>query len=98
MSTICSFKNETEDVPRNSTILIWQFAKAVAGELYENSGPKIRIVMHIRRIFVDSNILWSKIYKSHECSGALVEALMKYDGEFKFESLETKGICRTVNI
>jgi hypothetical protein len=48
--------------------------------------------MYIRCTFADSNILWSKIYKSYECSGALVEALTKYDGKFKFESLETKKI------
>jgi hypothetical protein len=54
--------------------------------------------MYIRRTFVDSNILWSKIYKSHECLGALVEALAKYDGEHKFESIETKNICERVNI
>jgi hypothetical protein len=48
--------------------------------------------MYIRRTFVDYNILWSKIYKSHECSGVLVEALTKYDGKFKFEGLETKKI------
>jgi hypothetical protein len=54
--------------------------------------------MHIIRSFVDSNILRSKIYKSHKCSGALVEAPMKYDSEFKFESPETKDICKRVNI
>jgi hypothetical protein len=54
--------------------------------------------MYIRRTFVDSNILWSKIYKSHECSGALVEVPTKYDSEFNFESLETRYICRRVNI
>ena len=54
--------------------------------------------MYIRCTFADSNILWSKIYKSYECSGALVEALTKYDGKFKFESLETNYICRRVNI
>jgi hypothetical protein len=53
--------------------------------------------MHIRRIFIDSNILQSNIRKSHGCSDALVKALMKYDGEFKFESLETKKLCMRVN-
>jgi hypothetical protein len=38
------------------------------------------------------------MYKSHECLGVSVEAPTKYDGEFKFESLETKDICRRVNI
>jgi hypothetical protein len=54
--------------------------------------------MYIRRTFVDSNILRSKIYKSHECSGALVEAPTKYDDEHKLERSETKNICERVNI
>jgi hypothetical protein len=54
--------------------------------------------MYIRRTFVDSNILWGKIYKSHECSGALVEALPKYDDEHKLERSKMKNICERVNI
>jgi hypothetical protein len=44
------------------------------------------VVMYVRHVSVDSNILQRKIYKSHECSGAPVEALTKLDSEFKFES------------
>jgi hypothetical protein len=53
--------------------------------------------MHIRLIFIDSNILRSNIHKSYGCSDALIKALRKYDGEFKFESLETKKLCIRVN-
>ena len=54
--------------------------------------------MYIRCTFADSNILWSKIYKSYECSGALVEALTKYDDEHKLERSKTKKICEGLNI
>jgi hypothetical protein len=55
-------------------------------------------MVYIRCVFVDSNILRSEIYKSHECSGALVEAPMKYDSEREIQSVERKRRCRRVNI
>jgi hypothetical protein len=52
----------------------------------------------MRCIFIDSNILQSKIYELHQCLGALVKALMDYNSEFKIESMKTKRRCRRVNI
>ena len=54
--------------------------------------------MYIGRTFADYNILRSKIYKSHECLGVLVEALTKYDDEHKLERSKTKKICEGLNI